>query len=381
MTQSVQKQSRGDRDLTALQRSGATSRVLNLSLVGKRSGDDPEYVLRPFFQNRTLNSAILVKHRLRADERYVFDASPTTATKIILPFVKADLTLGARSMFIGQRGWRDMVRELYEGQSSPSRDMRLLGLIDQLPSLDPFLLREHLKRHNFHIARCYFALSPGDHERMLAFVKEEIAKLMDLAFADRKGGDTGKLVEILLSTNVDERFEPLRLTLGLDGEAYKEGVFSWKGFLYYKWILADLWPKLVGVLGELRRVRVMGKRDPETMRYLHQARRRLELTIQDQRREAIEALMVYDAAFRDLTENGKPAAFREFLIKAPGMFMMLGERIGAISHIASFWRYRFPRPDHDGVMVTELAEILQDFEASLSTRLTALTEPARAPAA
>jgi len=359
--------SRGARDLLALQMSGATSRVLNLSLVEAKNRRDPDYASRPFFQNRTLNTAILVKHRLRADERYVFDGEKTSATKVILPFANTDLTLGARSMFVGQRGWRELLREVCDDSADIAKDLRLLGVIDRLPSLDPFLLREQLKRHGFEAARCYFAISPGDYERMQAFVSGEISKLIDLAFSGSgAAGDTGRLVQILLSTEVDDRLEPLRATLGLEGESYKEGVFSWKGFLYYKWVLADLWPKLDAVLEELGAARVAGaRREPHLARYLDQARGRLGVAIGRHRRDAVETLRVYDRAFRDLTVNGKPAAFREFLVKAPGMFMTLGERIGVISHIASFWRYRFPEPELEMIPISELADILQDFEASL----------------
>jgi hypothetical protein len=95
------------------------------------------------------------------------------------------------------------------------------------------------------------------------------------------------------------------------------------------------------------------------------ALRRLQLAIAAHRSEVLDALNMYDEAFADLTHNGRAARFRDFLIKAPTMFTMLGERIGAISHIVSFWRYRFPEGAQAGVPAFELAEIVRDFEASL----------------
>ena len=44
----------------------------------------------------------------------------------------------------------------------------------------------------------------------------------------------------------------------------------------------------------------------------------------------------------DLVEKQTPKTFRDFLLSAPHMFLELGEKLGAISHIVSFWRYRFP---------------------------------------
>ena len=73
----------------------------------------------------------------------------------------------------------------------------------------------------------------------------------------------------------------------------------------------------------------------------------------------------YDEAFRQLTEKEDPAAFRDFLVRAPTMFMALGERIGGISHIASFWRYCVPDAHSGPIAAENLYEILLDFEASL----------------
>jgi hypothetical protein len=355
------------RDLNALMRTGSSGRVINLLLVEEVSGFDPEYVKQPLFMNKTLNTSIIVKHRVRADERYVFDGLADNATKVIVPFANGDLSLGGRSMFVGQRGWREMLDDLCANSADLERDARVLTLIDQLPSLDPFLVREHLRRHGFEVARCYFAISNGDHARMQAFVRREVSKLVELAFSESRNtaNDTAKLVEILLSSASDVRFEPLRQTLGLDGEAYKEGVFSWKGFLYYKWMLGDLWPKLEDVVQELRSLQITGKRDFETLRYVDMARPRLAGAIHKRRREVLETLGVYDEAFVELTEKRNPAAFREFLVQAPSLFFSLGERIGGIAHVASFWRYCFANPSQP-VTLEALSEILQEFEASLA---------------
>jgi hypothetical protein len=343
------KAARDVRDLAALQRSGSSSRVLNLAQLDGLL--DPEYEEQPFFLNRTLNTCILVKHRIRTDEKFVFDMMATNATKVIVPFSSKDLTLGGRSMFVGQRGWREMLEEMCANPADLERDARVLMLIDKLPSLDPFLLREHLKRHGFEIGRCYFAISAADHERMQAFVHREISRLIELAFKGAKtsASDTSRMVKILLSSDVDERFEPLRRTLGLHGDAYREGIFSWKGFLYYKWVLGDLWPRLVSVMNELKTIKLTNRHDAELMRYIDLA----------------AALNFYDEAFRHLTEKEDPAAFRDFLVKAPTMFMALGERIGGISHIASFWRYCVPNAHSGPIAAEDLYEILLDFEASL----------------
>jgi hypothetical protein len=368
----VHKSDRMMRSLRALERTASTSRVLNLLAVEAESSHRPEYAQAPLFRNRTLNTALILKHRLRNDDIYLFDEARPTATKIIIPFDRKDLGLGGQSVFVGQRGWADLVVEACNASGDMSRDLAALRLIDMLPSLDPFLLREHLRRHGVLVANCYFALSTADYENMQGFVTLEISRLIELAYRGSGGvgrAHAARLVEALLSTDVDERLEPLRGTLVMEGESFKEGVFSWKGFLYYKWMLTKLWPQLTTVGQEIGRLIVTGNKDTETTKFIDDSRRRLQGGVLVERSAILRTLKVYDDAFEDLIENGRPTAFRDFLLRAPEMFLSLGERVGVISHISSYWRYRFPQNEPLTVDVEEAIDILMDFEAGLSVPL------------
>ncbi|CAN5340740.1 hypothetical protein BH10PSE3_BH10PSE3_15580 [soil metagenome] len=370
---SAHKTDRLTRSLKALERTASTSRVLNLLAIQNQSGQRPEHGEAPMFRNKTLNSALVIKHRLRADDFFLFDEIRPNATKVIIPFERSDLGLGGQSFFVGQRGWIDLLREACNEQHDMSRDLATLRAIDLLPSLDPFLLREHLRRNGMIIAPCYFALSPADMEQMQSFVSVQISQLINLAFRGTgrvvAGAHAARLVEALLSTDVDDRLEPLRETLVMDGESFKEGVFSWKGFLYYKWMLTRLWSELNTVGGEIGRLVITGNRDDETARYVEDMRKRLRQGIVVERKAVMRSIEVYERAFDQLIENGRPQAFREFLLRAPDMFLSLGEKVGIIAHIASFWRYRFPAGQPLMADIDEAVDIFQDFDAGLSSSL------------
>lgn len=358
---------RTTRSLVALEKTASTSRVLNLLAVENVHAASPEWAEAPFFKNRVLNGAIIIKHRLRTDDQYLFGDFRATATKILIPFERTDLTLGGRSLFVGQRGWVELLNEACNRPPDLAYDLEVLRLIDGLPSLDPFLVRETLRRSNINIAPCYFAISQADMERMHAYVGEAITELVEMALGKMSGGGANlkRLVEALLSTDVDDRLEPLRLTLMLEGESFREGVFSWKGFLYYKWSLSVLWPDLKRVAAEIGQLQITGKRELETAAYLNAARQRLQTAIIAQKNSVARTLKVYDDAFEALTARGEPKTFRDFLLRAPDMFINLGEKVGVISHIGSFWRYRFPHGRPLTCTVEEALDILQDFESGL----------------
>lgn len=356
------------RSLRGLEKTASTSRVLNLAALSARHADNPEHQKNPFFVAGALNGAVIVRHRLRDIEREAFDRHRFSATKLIIPFTRTDLGLGGRTFFVGERGWLDIFEELRGQAGDLSRDAAVLEAIDELPSLDPFLLREHMKRRGFDISPSHFEISAPDLQRMQRFVGSEITKLIELAYRDVSDvteSNTSRLVEALLSARTDARLEPLRLTLRLEPENYKEGIFAWKGFLYYKWVLNSLWPNLKDVFAELGRVKVMGSIDSETAAELSATKVRLRSKMERQVKSVMGHLNTYDQTFAQLTGDGNAVAFRDFLLKSPELFLSLGEGCGLVSHIATYWRYQFAKgkPLHADVM--QLLDILQDFEASL----------------
>ena len=366
------------RSMRALERTASTSRVLNLAALAVKHADNPDHAAQPLFQAPALNAAVILKHRLRANEIGVVATRNRTATKLIVPFERSDLSLGGRSLFVGDRGWMESLQELAGTSYDLGRDAGMLEALDELPSLDPFLLREHIKRRGFEVSETHFEISSGDLEMMQAFVGAEIGRLIDLAYKGRTANEanTGRLVEALLSSRNDEKLEPLRLTLRLEGDSYREGIFAWKGFLYYKWVLNSMWPKLREVLVELMKVKTVGPRDFEHESLVRSMKVRLHDNIERQVKSVGDYLRIYDGVFEELTREGNATAFRDFLLRSPEMLVALGEGTGVVSHIASFWRFRFPKNKPLEANVSELLDILQDFEAGLGGESQALNAAA-----
>jgi hypothetical protein len=356
------------RNLALLETSASSARVLNLRRIEQMHGSEREYIQNPIFRNSQLNRALILKHRLRRHETPLFADDRQTATKIIVPIDSTDLSLGGWSAFVGQKNFGVALESMF-GSIAPA-DREMLNILDQLPSFDPFLLREHLKRHERFPARVYFEISEADIARMTAFVENEIQKLIDICYG-RGDFDTGqesgsaRLVKKILSMNVDSETEPLRLTMRLDKSEYEEGIFCWKGFLYYKWTLNETAPRLRQVLDEIGEARLPGRNPHDVKVQFEKGRDALRRSIRQTCETSRRSLSVYDAAFDNLVK-GRPQAFREFLLGAPVMFTDLGERLGAVNHIVSFWTYRFPSGARATASVDELLSIFSDFSASLS---------------
>jgi hypothetical protein len=360
---------RSVRSLVHLSANASTARTLNLISVWERWGQDAEYIRLPFFESTVLNRSIIVKHRLRNYERDAFQFDRSSATKVILPIDPTDLNVGARSFFVGQKGYEVFLEELAGGPDGVGgRDDRLLQVLDTLPSLDPFLMRERLKKEGFGPARCYFDLTDADMVRMFNFVRDEVAPLIGMSFQDSTAfkEKTGKLANKILANASDAELEPLRQGLDMSKPDFEEGIFCWKGFIYYKWTLGDLLPRVRPVASQLSTIKPIGLMTDDERDYIQPAQARLAKSIARSCETVRITLKVYEDAYADLTKHGQPMAFREFLLKAPTLFNELGERLGAVHHIVNFWAFRFPEGERAQVTSEELFDLLADFEASLN---------------
>jgi hypothetical protein len=359
------------RSLDALARSASTSRVLNLHLVHADSGETDDYRAAPFFEDPVLNRSILVKHKLRQDEIYLLPGTEPVVTKIIFPLDRTDLKTGGQSILVGQTGYKQALCDvLGTTQEELEPDLAILDLLNQLPSLDPFLVREQLRRNARTPADCYFAITPADTARMLDFASSEISDLISLAFAGGNGKEVNpdlvkRLADALLSTKADTRLDPLRLTLGLEGEQFKAGVFSWKGFIYYKWQFSGTVGQISRVATELDAVKLAGRVDRGRKLEIEDMKASIRSRVRQAARDAKGVLTLYDDAFADLVKRGNAAAFRKFLLDAPTLFVELGHGMGVISHIASYWGFKF-KSSETKMDVDEFIEILREFSTGLA---------------
>ena len=356
------------RSLANLGDTASTSRVLNLAQVHATSAREKDYQLKPFFRDSQLNKCILVKHTLRTNERELFTRIRRTATKIILPFDVSDLKLGGRSIMVNQIGFDHFCRTyLNSDEAAAHNDVQVLKLLDLLPSLDPFLVREHLSRNGYRPGACYLKISPYDIQRMIGFANEEIERLVRTAFSSSmSGGAAIKLAGKILANELDKELWPLKATLRMSDDEFSDGIFSWRGFLYFKWRHIELQEEMRKLLEGLSTYQPIGACEDGMREYLKETRPRLARRIVNAIANVGRTLTIYDQAYHALVDGANPGPFRRFLLDGPSLFFELGECIGILSHIGSFWSYRMGQQMMTQRLTpAEYGDILMDFEDSL----------------
>ena len=367
-----------DRSLVNLQKSGSTARVLNLLDVHRRQAGNPALSDRPMFESSELNKSIILKHRLRPHERELFTTSRSTATKVILPLDRTDLRAGGRSFFIGEERIEHILETHFSNNARlTSQDLSLLDILDEIPSMDPFLLRETLARNGHLPALEYFNISEADLVRMRTFVESEMSGLINLV-ASNDGRGAGDFSQKLLSETPDASFEPLREALKMDAGQYRDGIFAWRGMLYYKWISSTTLRESSKTCIEISNFVAAPPRTKEATRFICDTKNKISTEISRSFGYVIKTLGEYDTSYNKFLTEERPSEFRDFLLNAPEIFVSLGEVIGSLQHINSFWAFRMGTPHRGRITEIDFVDILTDFQSGLAFEPEIMT---RAPTA
>ena len=135
--------------------------------------------------------------------------------------------------------------------------------------------------------------------------------------------------------------------------------------------LASLPADVMSALREIKAIQPLGAITLEQRAYLTGAKTSIIERVQSSGAQIRKTLQIYDESFAALVAHQEPRSFRDFLLSAPYMFLELGEKLGGISHIVSFWRYRFPQGSPAKVDADELSAIFADFSSGFGEKIKA----------
>ncbi|MEO0393434.1 MAG: hypothetical protein AAF213_09315 [Pseudomonadota bacterium] len=330
-----------------------------------------------FFLNDTLNEAVIIKHRLNDDDRRrMLNDQAIVGTKIFVRYGGNDsFDESGKFMFMGQKDSAQVFQEHFglDAQSRPddARDLGLLTIIDRLPSLDPFLLRDRLMQSDYQIDPAYFRLSEAEAKRYRTHVIREFYPLAQIAF--RNATDVDRLSSLI----VDKMWEatdlkvlkPMMDAMEIPYEQSNDIFFSWKGFVYYKLTMQRLADGFAGFITSLQAAKPINMPTNIVRQEIEALRPRLIKALREEYETASQQIEEYDHAYRhQMIRLSKPQEFTKFLRFAPRRFEKLGASVAGIEHAQSTWKRRFGSQFEPVVPGQEFLEILKDYAEGLMLR-------------
>lgn len=341
-------------------------RVFNCNEMTSRVlAADPEASL--FFRNRALNVIVLVKDAVPESDRR--PNAPSVGTKLYFPFNEKDIYEGGRTIFLQEKGVESAIKDYCgEGAVTPedlAHDLRMMTILDHLPSLDPFLMKDAFLREKIEVNDGYFEVSAEAWSEIESFMLQKFEPLILAAFPDAKSSEdkARQLIDKIWEAKDIEALIPLIEGFRLPRDRALEIFSSWKGIVYYSYQYTCEQARFVQLIrwiveNETPVIGVPANEAKEVQTLLKQARDQLRLEWQKTDEIVRAYQQSYDKMFKDKVGS---ADFLAFLKNSEKTYWEIGSSLGKVNHATYCWEVmtsRFAERKVSWAACQEIARLL-----------------------
>ena len=329
-----------------------SSRVFNICArtalidqVQRESGaeEPPKYL----FNTRDMNSAVMVKEARTDRGALGYGILRPVGTKIYMPYNPERIYEGGKSAFFDDPRIESILRDhagidMRSSDEKMKADLAVVRLLDDIPSLDPFLVKDKLRIEGIEVNEFYFEISEVEWKSIRAHVSQKLKPIIDFAFGDSEdlqGDRVTTLINKLWDTKDTQALMPIVKAFSLP-ESEASGIFAaWKGVMYYdyeysrcqaNWMSYNQWLET----------------DSSPLDFVEAERKELLADImgsvigqfEASWGELKEVFSAYEEAYAHLFVERKDAApFIDFMRDAVRAYWILGTKMSAINHCVSVW--------------------------------------------
>lgn len=286
---------------------------------------------------------VLIKDTIpESDDRSKINA---IGTKLYFPFNEKEIYEGGRTIFAHDRHLEAALAETF-GQGALSKealaeDMRSLSVLDHLPSLDPFLLKDSFLNAGMTVNEGYFDVGKEVWSQIELFILQRFEPVVSAAFPDALASDdkARQLIEKIWEARDLDALSPLIAAFRIPkGEALQ--IFSsWKGINFYSFQREKSKPLLIELITWLKDLKLPLVAISNEER--NQLKASLELAKTQVRNEwqKIDSILrdyqiAYDKMFK---EKSSSSEFVTFLKNSSRLYYELGYSLGKTGQASYCW--------------------------------------------
>lgn len=324
---------------------GSSSTVLDP--VRARGAEGPRPSL---FRNSVLDRSIVFKlphfgdaeamaSRPGVDDLAGFDGSRPIETGVYIPDNHEAPAAGGYVVYLRQTGARkafaDRVGIDIDRPGDAADDVELLRLLDDLPSLDPFLVKLRFEHAGRAFPSHAVAIREEEERAVRRLIDMRIGPIMKAAFAGRGGEErTLRLMEGIWDPSLPEA-RGFVAAFGLPEETSAEVLFAVKGVGFYEYLFARTAAGAKEVHAYLAEDAASPtdsfRYKPKELAALEELRLQALRLFMDHDRRGADIFAAYDDALAAFTAKGDPRPFRRFLAGISDTFWALGHCVTARS--------------------------------------------------
>ena len=372
MTSSGQSfQGAGRNGLKGLIARSPPSRLLNLHALRRSPPKEPGYLSRPFFIQPILNRAIIVKHNMRRGEESLDGTRQLNALKMLFPLDVSNISFGARTLFASQCDLESIFQNTFDSMPpATERDLKLISLLEQTPTLDPFVLQEIAKQYGFDVSPCYFTPNQQVLSHQTAIVVSEINPILELFDSQfpKTLGVAPHLTEMISGKHQSCPKSQYITTGKFERESkLSDYFFNWKVVLFYRLRLKELGSTARQLMISLERLRP-NVGSCQTTPLIERGRRRVFDALATAMSEAQTIAEDYDLLHYAVLRTARPDLFRALLRQSKSYVSALGARISRLDDALGFWSAYAPGGPN-GVETYTLENFMESLDRHIASDL------------
>ena len=377
-----------DRTFRETFNSGAT-RILNAAGITKammekaaEEGGDPRFL----FGSRGLNRVVFIKKpKDRSDAADYYEEAVRAkkqnsketpqsqiVTMIYSPFDFEDIPGGGTSFEMGSSHQDVMLQEAVGfnpkgGADTVERDLKVLGMLEALPSLDPFLLKDKMLGEGIEVDETYFDIS---EDEFLA-IKNYILKKFEPITRKVVGSDTEqarKLSEEFIMKLWEGRdlsyLAPITQVFNLDPTHASDIYYAWKGLSYYEFNYKKDLATLLTFADWLQNKSLPAHYvPPEEAVEFQQLSRQVAVKFARHLEQSSKILRNYNDAYEELfVREGDSKQFVSILQRSSDLFWKTSASISALNHAVAVWSQQTVKKNREKLNADELRPLLMTLD-------------------
>jgi hypothetical protein len=294
------------------------------------------------FKTPTLNRAVFLKLPIEARQSAASrEGIGRFETKIYLPFENG-LEKGGQAVNFSAPNFQEVIRALRpsnqsEDQESMERDQLVLHLLESLPSMDPFLLKEKFRQSELDVDERYFTLTDEAWQEIRKFVMNKFRPMIGFAYPNSASSElhVAKITEILWEAKNDPDVQKMMGALSIPPEKIEDVLYAWKGVIYYEFVYTKNKQKINDFLKWIDQIGMqLGGITPTTKEFRNSIRTKLANNISKMMPILLDHKNAYDELFVH-KRNAKP--FVSFISQCSNQFCALSTTVGQLMIIIQIW--------------------------------------------
>lgn len=363
---------------------GGSSVSMNLIAITR---DIPEE--QRMFKAQGLNNAILFKYPsfngldddgcepMGEDEIDTEGGGRPVETGIYVPHNVKSPESGGIAVYLRGHNSEALLEEQFGIKNGPAEngiigDMKMLSMIDEVPSLDAFLLKTCFEAEKVTVDPRHWLISNEEDHQLRRLIRARIEPIVRKALSGG-GGGSAQSIERFLEAIWNPNLEEAGLFVSAFGIERSEAdtIFSaWKGTTFYEYQLRRIAPRARIILNWLKSkdcvpvdIRMHKPYETQLLMHIEKVGKLLETTLMDIR----GILSDYETAFSSFM-NGKPEPFRDYLRSIRSRYWLLGYCVSALTSVGHLDARCMKNTPSRKLYFEATQKLLRQFDVALDRR-------------